>query len=568
MRPTTLPCDPRAIAALTVGTLGAVDLSIGILDPRLAPALFLPLKRLGDVSAAAACGLALIILAGGLRRGLRPAWVLAVLLLAQAALASPVNHGALALLPLVPLAFLVRHYARFSVRARAPWRGYAAILAITLVLMVPVRGIPLRHARGVFAHVARAESAHTHARAVHAALLHAPSFWPLVPLTGVITLALLWGLCGLTLPALPGRREEDQKRACARRLFAEHGGNPVGYFAAVGDKALWADSQGRGVVAYRVIGATALVVGDPLATPDDLPSVLDGFLNDCRAHGWTPAFYQAVPATLPLYRARGFSSFAIGREAIVDLPAFTLTGKRIANVRHSVTHAERAGLHVRLYGADELDVSIRAALADISREWLSSKGGGEMSFTMGQLGPDGAPTPGARVAIAYDADNRPQAFITLVPSGGGHGWTLDLMRRRHAAESGTMDLLIARTAEALRDEGYATLSLSLAPLACGTDDDEDAPALARRARAILYEKMDGAYNYRSLYAYKKKFNVSWETRYLVYAGTAALPSALYATARAHLPSRLIALPHLPGLHPVGRTRATDTPSTEAERRSA
>jgi lysylphosphatidylglycerol synthetase-like protein (DUF2156 family) len=116
-----------------------------------------------------------------------------------------------------------------------------------------------------------------------------------------------------------------------------------------------------------------------------------------------------------------------------------------------------------------------------------------------------------------------------------------------------VDLLIARTAEALRDEGFDRLSLSLAPLASTEDDEEDAPAVARRARTLLYEKMVGAYNYRSLFAYKRKFGVRWETRYLVYAGSAALPGALSAVARAHLPSPRRLLPRRP-LARAGRLR--------------
>jgi lysylphosphatidylglycerol synthetase-like protein (DUF2156 family) len=141
----------------------------------------------------------------------------------------------------------------------------------------------------------------------------------------------------------------------------------------------------------------------------------------------------------------------------------------------------------------------------------------------------------------------------VVPAGGGRGWLLDVMRRRHDGESGAMDLLIARTAEALRDEGFQRLSLSLAPLASTEDDAEDAPAVARRGRTLLYEKMDGAYNYRSLFAYKRKFGVRWETRYLVYAGDAALPAALSTVARAHAPSPRSLLPRRP-LARAGRLR--------------
>ena len=244
----------------------------------------------------------------------------------------------------------------------------------------------------------------------------------------------------------------------------------------------------------------------------------------------------------------------IGCEAIIDLPRFTLSGKRMANVRHAVTHAERAGLRVQLSDADALDAATRADLRALSDKWLAAKGGAELGFTMGRLGPDGGPSPRARVAVAYGPEGQAQAFITVVPAGGGRGWLLDLMRRRQDVESGTMDLLIARTAEALRDEGYALLSLSLAPLANGEDAVEDAPRPVRLGRKLLYEKMDGAYSYRSLFTYKKKFGVRWETRYLVYAGDAALPAALYAVVRAHLPAPSSVLEWLS----MGRGRRSST----------
>ncbi|HZS91133.1 MAG TPA: phosphatidylglycerol lysyltransferase domain-containing protein [Chloroflexota bacterium] len=327
-----------------------------------------------------------------------------------------------------------------------------------------------------------------------------------------------------------------RSRTLARRLFARHGANGVSYFATMGRTVRWVDPCRHGVVAYRVFGRTALAIGDPLAAPEHLPDVLAGFLAHCRRQGWTPAFYQTIDATLPHYRAHGLRAFAIGREAIVDLPSFTLQGKRMANVRHSVTHAERAGARMRFYAADRLPHSVRHDLRSISDEWLAAKGGAEMGFTMGRLSPDGRPSWGARVAVASNAAGDAQAFITLIPAGGGRGWMLDMMRRRRDVESGTMDLLIARAAEALRDEGFATLSLSLAPLASAEEDGEDAPALACKARELLYEKMGGAYSYRSLFTYKNKFGVRWEPRYLVYAGDAALPMALLATLRAHLPA--------------------------------
>lgn len=394
-------------------------------------------------------------------------------------------------------------------------------------------------------HVVRADDADEGAVVTHHKLVSHPHPMPgpTLPLVGVGAVLALVGAGGLTKTRRPRTGGCDETtRARAARLFAAHGANGVGYFATTGDKTLWTDPRGRGVVAFRLVGATALVVGDPLVAPTDLANVLERFLAHCYAQGWTPAFYQTSGATLNQYHHRGLRALAIGLEAVIDLPSFTLSGKRIANVRHSVTHAERAGLSVCLYDTGPLDAAVCADLLAISREWLAAKGGGDMGFSMGRLQNDGRPLHGARVAVAYDADGRAQALVSIVPAGGGRGWTLDLMRRRRSAVSGAMDLLIARTAEALRDEGYAIFSLSLAPLASTDADDEDAPLLARRARSLLYEKMGGAYSYRSLFNYKKKFNVRWETRYLVYTADTALLAAMYATARVHLPARLITLP--------------------------
>lgn len=489
MRPLHIPRDPRALAALMVAVLGCLDVILGVMAPISAPTVFWPLGVLGGHIATMACGLMLLYLAAGLRRGLRAAWVVTLVLLPQVAMTTPVDHDAWALLALLPLAVLWVHRKSFAAAARASRRGSVALLTGLAVLLLT--GSALHEAHGVrahgigFAHIARAADSAAHVKILHHGVAHDPGLWMAVPGIGVGALIMLVGLRGLTLPGLP-RLDADKRRlrALAGRLFDAHGTNGVSYFAAAPGKTLWADPNGCGGVAFRLIGATALVVGDPLAAPDDVPGVLEHFLTYCRANGWTAAFYQSLGQTLPLYRAHGLRALAIGREAIIDLPTFTLTGKRLANVRHSVTHAERAGMRVRLFDGVRLGDDARNDLRAISAEWLAGKRG-EMGFTMGQLASDGRPTPGARVAIAYDDAGRAQAFITLVPAGGGRGWMLDLMRRRCEAVSGTMDLLIARTAEALRDEGAATFSLSLAPMASGEDDDEDAPAIARRARAAL-----------------------------------------------------------------------------------
>jgi UDP-N-acetylglucosamine:LPS N-acetylglucosamine transferase len=60
-------------------------------------------------------------------------------------------------------------------------------------------------------------------------------------------------------------------------LFEQQGSNQLGYFATTEDKCLWDDPDGRGVLAYRVTDTTALVAGDPLTAPSDLPGVVETY---------------------------------------------------------------------------------------------------------------------------------------------------------------------------------------------------------------------------------------------------------------------------------------------------
>src|SRR5579875_2210817 len=112
---------------------------------------------------------------------------------------------------------------------------------------------------------------HLHSRDAHdVAGERARSPWALVrrPFAALLAIGALTSLL-----ALRRSRRHDRSRpmrawrtrALARRLFALHGVNGVSYFATMGRTARWVDPRQRGVVAYRVIGRTALVIGDPLA---------------------------------------------------------------------------------------------------------------------------------------------------------------------------------------------------------------------------------------------------------------------------------------------------------------
>lgn len=546
----------RLIAALILLN-GALDLALAV--GRSLPERAVLLRQafpldvsLGSRTLTVVAGFALVMLARGLARGKRTAWGLALPLLLVAALLHLLKdfdvEQALFALLLAALLWLRRHEYQAGGDTPSLRRGAVAlVVGVALASAYSVGGLLLleqgaepvlpHHPRA--GHVERAVRAglrlvtFQHVRLHHAATPQAIWFVHSVPVLSAV--AVLYGVAMVLRPAVARGDVVPEDRRRLRELVRAFGRNPLAPYALQGDKSVFFNAARTAALAYRVAGEVAVVAGDPIGPAEEAPALLDQFQAFCHGRGWVPACYQVLPELVPLYHARGFKVMKIGEEAVLDLSGFTLTGKRMANVRHSVTHAERAGLRVHIHRLADLDADMQAQLAAISRAWLGGKMSMEMGFSMGALGE--VLDEDTLVALAQDDAGCVWAFITVIPLPARGGWMLDLMRRRADAPGGAMELLLAHTAAYLCERGDRVFSLSLAPLADMQPSPEDAGPVVRRARAFLYEHFDHRYNYRSLQRFKEKFNPRWEERFLAYPAEVPLATVIAAVVRVHLARR-------------------------------
>ena len=128
--------------------------------------------------------------------------------------------------------------------------------------------------------------------------------------------------------------------------------------------------------------------------------------------------------------------------------------------------------------------------------------------------------------------------MTMYGPGGGEpiGWTLDVMRRAPGGFRYTMEFLIASACLAFKEEGARLVSLSGVPLAkAGTSDS----SVERKALDAFLDSLGAAlepyYGFRSLQAFKSKFQPRYNPLYLVFPDEAALPRIGIALSRAYLP---------------------------------
>ncbi len=224
----------------------------------------------------------------------------------------------------------------------------------------------------------------------------------------------------------------------------------------------------------------------------------------------------------------------MAEETVVPLGGLTFTGRRWQDVRTALNRAGRAGITAEWLTWRAAPLALTDQIRAISEEWVADKGLPEMGFTLGGL--DELADDEVRLLLAVDADRTVHGVTSWLPvrrDGAVVGWTLDFMRRRGEGFRGVMEFLIASAALHAQADGAEFLSLSGAPLA-RLDRGEPGDAL-QRLLDLAGRSLEPVYGFRSLLAFKAKFQPEYRPLFLAYPDPAALPRIGTAIGRAYLP---------------------------------
>ncbi|UPO76671.1 phosphatidylglycerol lysyltransferase domain-containing protein [Arthrobacter sp. Helios] len=337
------------------------------------------------------------------------------------------------------------------------------------------------------------------------------------------------------LPA-PERHPEDVDRA--RALLTSQGGSTLSWMTLWTGNSYWFAPTGNSYIAYREGFGVALTVGDPVGPEAERREVIDGFTAFCSEQGTTPCFYSVGAGTEEITSSLGFASLQVAEETVLELGSLAFKGKKFQDLRTALNRAEKSGVRAEWTTYATAPLSVIDQLHVISEEWVADKHMPEMGFTLGGL--EEMEDPNVRLLVAVDEDRTVHGVTSWLPvyrDGEIRGWTLDFMRRRSRGFPAAMDFLIASAALSLQEEGYRFLSLSGVPLARARDsagDEENPPALdwlLDRLGAAL----EPVYGFRSLLAFKAKFQPHYVPLYMAYPDAASLPAIGNALSRAYLP---------------------------------
>jgi lysylphosphatidylglycerol synthetase-like protein (DUF2156 family) len=508
----------------------------------------------------AVSGLALLVLARGVRRGQRRAWAVTLVLLAVTAVSHLVRgvDAGEAIIALVVAAFLWTNRREFNAASdRPPLRGglarWAALVAATVAagtigieLGVAIRRVAEHLGHHVTVTVDYGISWPNAALATverMAGIDHVPlptaidRFYG--PALGAATASLVLYLGVLLLRPVGRRRlsvaSQGGDLARARRVVERHGTGTLDYFSLRSDKQhfFWGDT----VVAYAVYGGVCLVSPDPIGPPTEREPAWRAFRAFVDGNGWALGGLGVGAEWLPIYRATGMHDLYVGDEGVVRIPSFCLEGGRFKGLRQAVNRVARNGYTISFHDPSRLDPQLRSELGEVLTK--SRRGDVERGFSM-TLGRvfDPADT-GLLLAVVHgpspegsDTPGKPVAFCQFVPAAGIGGYSLDLMRRDGGEHpNGLIDFAVVKTIEHLRELGAGGLGLNFATMrAVLAGEAGDGPA--QRIQAWLLRRMSDSMQIESLWRFNAKFAPDWQPRYVVYDAPENALAVAIAIARA------------------------------------
>ena len=249
----------------------------------------------------------------------------------------------------------------------------------------------------------------------------------------------------------------------AADLIRRHGGGTLSWMSTWDGNSYLRTSTG--IVTYQIRAGAAIALADPLGPAEGRASSVAEFIAASEEAALIPCFFSAGEATLQAVPT-SWRSLVVADDTIVDLPGLTYTGKRWNSVRTTLNRAEREGMTFRLSHLRDESWGIRTQLQAISNQWVGEKQLPEMRFTLGTLAEADDPEVRIALAVDPRGDVHGfLSWMPVYGESGVRGWTLDLMRRREHGFGPVMEFLIGSSAAAFRDEGAEFMSLSGAPLA-------------------------------------------------------------------------------------------------------
>ena len=320
------------------------------------------------------------------------------------------------------------------------------------------------------------------------------------------------------------KNNSQEEKNIAANIIRRFGDSSLATFALLSDKTFFIFKNT--VISYRVVGRTAIALGDPIGKKEDFQKIVEEFIKFCTINDWRPVFYQTQDKSV--YLKNGLAVITIGQDALIDLKYFSLDGHEKKKLRNVKNRLSLLGFYTEVLNPP-LDYWDLEELRSVSDEWLMSRNGHESGFSLGYFDDDYLRN--SLVMIVRDQNKNICAFANIIVNNQKNGIAIDLMRRRFDCDNGIMEFLFTELFLWAKKQEYTFCDLGLSPLA-DIGNKKDDP-LDEKFLKTVYQNANMFYNFKGLYFFKEKFKPIWSERYVAYARSISTLAAAAAIVKAH-----------------------------------
>jgi len=279
-------------------------------------------------------------------------------------------------------------------------------------------------------------------------------------------------------------------------------------FSALQPKMRYFDIEGVGYIAYRKQWGSVVCLGDPVCAVEDREQMISAFI----AKYPRPLFIQVTKSVADLiHELTGFYATQFGKETLIDLNTWKLSGKKKQVIRTAINHAEKDGVTVKeSYG----DMAYR----NLSDSWLETRKckGREIIFLIRPMEMDYK--EGTRRFFAYQGDEM-IGFIFFDPvyeNGDVVGYVPNISRASEKFPQGIFYMLMAKAFEKFKEEGIPYVFLGLSPLALDYPPKATESKVLRWMLEFTAKHLNFLYNFKGIDFTKSRFRGVEEPTFAVH----------------------------------------------------
>jgi lysylphosphatidylglycerol synthetase-like protein (DUF2156 family) len=216
-----------------------------------------------------------------------------------------------------------------------------------------------------------------------------------------------------------------------------------------------------GYLAFVQRKGHVFVLGDPVTSADDIPTLLDSFL----ARFPRPTFVQVSAATAAHLADRRFYINEMGVDTTLDLPQYSFAGKSMERIRYASNWLKKHGYQIAELTFADIDPE---AAVDVSQQWRKS-----MKYSRSEMRFLNRPIcyrdeRDVRKFFLRDAQGRCLAFMYFDPlyrDGQVIGYATAIKRRHPDAPLYAEQGIMRAAIEQFQQEGKLQVTLGLSPMA-------------------------------------------------------------------------------------------------------